>query len=114
MRFLTIGLVLNLPTLLSSGSSGVFNRSGIPHGDYTLRVIARDPARPNEAAAITRNRLWLHGDDIFCVSRLINRGTVVNGNTVTVEFATTGIVQSHVCSLDRTEYFQCKILYYST
>lgn len=91
-----------------AGSSGVFDRTGIPHGDYTLRVIARDLDRPNEAPAITRNRLWVHGDDIFCVTRLINRGVTVEGNTFTVDFAATGVVQSYVCSLDRTEYFECK------
>lgn len=86
----------------------MFERSGIPHGDYTLRVIARDLSRPNEAPAIVRNRLWVHGDDIFCVTHLMNRGNVVNGNDVTVEFQATGIVQSYLCSLDRTEYFECK------
>ena len=86
----------------------MFDRTGIPHGDYTLRVIARDPSRPNERAAIVRNRLWVHGDDIFCVTHLINRGNVVDGNTVTIEFRATGIVESYLCSLDRTEYFECK------
>ena len=71
-------------------------------------MVARDPDRPNEAAAIVRNRLWVHGDDVFCVTRLINRGNVVDGNTVTVEFAATGVVQSYLCSLDRTEYFECE------
>lgn len=71
-------------------------------------MIARDPSRPNEAAAIVRNRLWVHGDDIFCVTHLMNRGNMVDGNTVTVEFQATGIVTSYLCSLDRTEYFKCK------
>lgn len=92
----------------SLGSSGVFDRTGIPHGDYTLRVIARDPARPNESPAIVRNRLWVHGDDIFCVTHVMNRGLTVNGNNVTIEFQATGIVTHYVCSLDRTEYFPCK------
>lgn len=86
----------------------MFDRTGIPHGDYTLRVIARDPSRPNEDAAIARNRLWVHGDDIFCVTHLLNRGLVVNGNTVTIDFQATGIVTSYLCSVDRTEYFECK------
>lgn len=93
-----------------AGSSGVFNRSGIPPGDYTLRVIARDPDRPNEAVAITRNRLWMHGDDVFCITGLTNRGVVVDGNSVRIDFDTTGVVQSHRCSLDRAEYFDCKII----
>lgn len=71
-------------------------------------MIGRDLARPNERAAIVRNRLWVHGDDIFCVTHLINRGTTVDGNTVTIEFRATGIVQYYVCSLDRGEYFPCK------
>ena len=88
----------------------MFDRSGIPHGDYTLRVIARDPLRPNEAPAIARNRLWVHGDDVFCITHLINRGSFVEGNNVTIEFRATGIVESYVCSLDRTDYFECECM----
>lgn len=101
------------PSLLCTiGSSGVYDRSGIPHGDYTLRVIARDPSRPNEMPAIVRNRLWVHGDNVFCVTHLMNRGIVINGNTVTIEFQTTSAnARSHLCSLDRTAYFECKISY---
>ena len=98
-----------LSQFLIVGSSGVFERSGIPHGDYTLRVIARDISRPQEEAAIVRNRLWVHGDNIFCVTHFMNRGYVVDGNNVTVEFQATGIVQSYLCSLDRTEYFECRV-----
>ena len=86
----------------------MFDRSGVPRGDYTLRVVARDPSRPNEMRAIARNRLWLHGDAIFCIVGLINRGLVVKGNNVTIEFKSTGIVQSHLCNLDRSQYFECK------
>jgi hypothetical protein len=102
---------LSLSGLASSphaGSSGVFDRGGIPHGDYTLRVVARDPSRPNEARAIVRNRLWVHGDDIFCVTHLMNRGFVVSGNNLTVEFQATGVVTSYLCSLDRMEYMECE------
>ena len=86
----------------------MFDRTGIPPGDYTLRVVARDPTRPLEYAAILRNRLWVHGDSTFCATHLINGGTTVDGNTVTVEFRATGVVQDYMCSLDRGEYFPCE------
>ncbi|XP_064395240.1 uncharacterized protein LOC135342430 isoform X2 [Halichondria panicea] len=84
-------------------SSGVFERSGIPHGDYTLRVIARDPARPLDGRTIVRNRIWVHGDNVFCVTGSQNRALTINGNNATVEFYSTGVVTGYKCVLDHSE-----------
>lgn len=94
-----------------SGSSGIFERSNIPHGDYTLRVIARDPARPSERRTVIRNRIWVHGDDVFCVTGTQNRALTINGNNATVEFYSTGIVTNFRCVLDRSEIIEnCKLV----
>ncbi len=81
----------------------MFERSGIPHGDYTLRVIARDPARPQDGRAIARNRIWVHGDAIFCVTGTQNRVLTISGNNATIEFYSTGVVNGYKCVLDRLE-----------
>ncbi len=94
-----------------TGSSGVFEISGIGHGDYTLRVIARDPARPQDGRTVIRNRLWVHGDDVYCIAGLQNRGLTINGNNATVEFYSTGAPSSFACVLDRSEIIEnCEFL----
>ena len=89
-----------------SGSSGTFFRSGLPPGDYTLRVIARDRARREKK--VIRNRLWMHGDDVYCIINLINRGWRVEGNRFTVEFNSTGVANGFLCSVDRQGHNPCK------
>ena len=86
----------------------MFERDGIPPGDYTLRVVARDPSRPRERRAVARNRIWVHGDDEFCVVVLQNRARTIDGNSVTFEFEGTGLTNGYRCILDRTEFVECK------
>ena len=97
-----------------AGSSGTYHRTGIPPGDYSLKVIARDPVR-RDRKAIT-NRLWVNSDDIndpYCFTHLINHGWRVEGRNFTVEFTATGIATGFVCTLDRTEHNDCKHYMYS-
>ena len=97
--------------MLSTGSNGTYSRTGIPPGDYTLRVVARDPVRGDRK--VIRNRLWVHSDDAndpYCITYLINRGWRVEGRNFTVEFTATGIASGFVCTLDRMERIDCKIL----
>ena len=83
-------------------------------GDFTLRVVAVDPLisdRLNpDRRAIARNRLWVHGDDVFCVTHLKNDGVTVNQNTMTIDFYSTGDPTGFLCSFDRGEFFECKFL----
>lgn len=80
---------------------------GIPPGDYTLRVVARNP--PRGERKVIRNRLWMHGDDVYCITSLVNRGWRVDGNTFTVEFASTGIATGFDCVLDRLHSRNCEL-----
>ena len=96
------------------GSSGVYNRTGIPPGDYTLRVIAFDPIRKGDKAVI-RNRLWVHSsdpNDPYCIMYLKNRGWGVSGNTFSVDFTGTGLASGSnaefECSLNRETPYPCK------
>ena len=94
---------------LPAGSNGTYSRSGIPPGDYILRVIARDPVRGDRK--VIRNRLGVHSDDAsdpYCTTYLINRGWRVEGRNLTVEFTATGIASGFECALDRMEHIECK------
>ena len=94
--------------MISLGSDGIYEIDGIPPGDYTLRVVARDPRRPSNEKAILRNRLKMR-DSGACVVYLVNDGLSVDGNTVTVDFRSTGSPgpTGYLCSLDRTRYVEC-------
>ena len=95
--------------LVSSGSSGEYRRTGLPHGDYTLRVIARDPARLQDRRVVIRNRVLVRGDDMFCVTGTQNQALTISGNNATVEFYSTGRVTSYKCVVDRREIIEnCK------
>ena len=48
-------------------------------------------------------------DDGRCTVHLINRGVVVIGKSVTVEFATTGPVSSLICQLDQMNIDNCEL-----
>ena len=97
-----------------TGSSGRVEFTGLVPGDFTLRVVAVDPLisdRLNpDRRAIARNRLWVHGDDVFCVTHLKNDGVTVNQNTMTIDFYSTGDPTGFLCSFDRGEFFECKFL----
>ncbi len=72
-------------------------------------MIARDPARPSERRTVIRNRIWVHGDDVFCVTGTQNRALTINGNNATVEFYSTGVVTGFTCVVDRSEIMEnCK------
>ena len=92
--------------LVFPGSSGEYRRTGLPHGDYTLRVIARDPARPQDRRVVIRNRVLVRGDDMFCITGTQNRALTISGNNATVEFYSTGRVTSYKCVLDRSEIIE--------
>ena len=94
---------------LPAGSNGTYSRSGIPPGNYTLRVVARDPVRGDRK--VIRIRLGVHSDDAsdpYCTTYLINRGWRVEGRNLTVEFTATGIASGFECALDRMEHIECK------
>ena len=72
-------------------------------------MIARDPARPLDGRTIVRNRIWVHGDNVFCVTGTQNRALTINGNNATVEFYSTGVVTGYKCVLDHSEIiYNCK------
>ena len=104
-------LTMNV-VITSTGSDGVFELSNIPPGDFTLRVVAVDPfindAFNPHRRAITRNRLWVHGDDTFCVVHVRNDGVSVDENTMTIDFYSTGEPSGFLCSFDRGEFFECE------
>ena len=43
-----------------------------------------------------------------CTVNLINRGIVVRGNTVSIQFAANGDATSHTCRIDRQQTRRCK------
>ena len=43
-----------------------------------------------------------------CTVNLINRGIVVRGDMVSIEFAGTGDASSHTCQIDQQQRRQCK------
>ena len=90
------------------GSSGRYERNDILPGDYTLRVVARDPSTGERK--VIRRGFRIFGDNIYCTVVLINRGVTVDGNNVTVEFAGSGIVTQYACIMDRQEYMPCEWL----
>ena len=109
-----IDLEHNVLFFFPTGSSGRVEFTGLVPGDFTLRVVAVDPFisdRLNrDRRAIARNRLWVHGDDVFCVTHLKNDGVTVNQNTMTIDFYSTGNPTGFLCSFDRGEFFECKFL----
>ena len=46
----------------------------------------------------------------ICTVHLINDGVTVNGNTATVEFASSGPTTSFQCSLDRQSFTACELV----
>ena len=46
----------------------------------------------------------------ICTVHLINDGVTVNGNTATVEFASSGPTTSFQCSLDRQGFTACELV----
>ena len=85
----------------------------MPHGDYTLRVIATDPIRGDRQ--VIRSRLWVHSDDAndpYCILYLRHRGWRVVDDTFIVDFAGTGAASrsdaAFECSLDRTAHVPCE------
>ena len=88
------------------GSSGRFERTDIPPGDYTLRVVAKDPSTGERK--VIRRSFRVSGDNTYCTVVLINRGVTVDGNSATVEFRGSGIVSQYACSVDRQEYMPCE------
>ncbi len=77
-------------------------------------MIARDPARPSERRTVIRNRIWVHGDDVFCVTGTQNRALTINGNNATVEFYSTGVVTGFTCVVDRSEIIEnCKLIVFT-
>ena len=93
-------------TFLMLGSSGRFERTDIPPGDYTLRVVAKDPSTGERK--VIRRSFRVSGDNTYCTVVLINRGVTVDGNSATVEFRGSGIVSQYACSVDRQEYMPCE------
>jgi len=98
---------------LPPGSNCTYHHTGVPPGDYNLKVMARDPVRGDRK--VIYNHLWVNSDDIndpYCFTHLINRGWRVEGRNFTVEFTATGIATGFVCTLDRTEHTVCKYYMY--
>lgn len=91
----------------------MYEFEGIPPGDFTLRVVAKDPDiddRDNpHRRALARNRLWVHGDDVFCVVHVMNDGVTVDGNSMTIDFYSTGNPTGFLCSFDRAPFVECKL-----
>lgn len=90
------------------GSDGIYEIDGISPGDYTLRVVARDPRRPSSEKAVLRSRIRMRSNGA-CVVHLVNDGLRVEGNTVIVDFDSTGNVEptGYLCSLDRARFVEC-------
>jgi hypothetical protein len=104
---------LDEPQFREDCSNGSYRRTGIPTGDFTLRVIAYDPLR--EDKAVIRSRLWVHStdpDDLYCIMYLLNRGWSVSGTTFSVDFTGTGAASASnngrfECSVNRREPQPC-------
>lgn len=87
----------------------MYEMNGIPPGDYTLRIVARDPRRPSDKKAVLRNRLRMR-DNGACIVHVMNNGLTVEGNTMTIDFLSSGKPgpTGYLCSLDRQAYVECK------
>ena len=81
------------------GTSGSYNRTGLPPGTYNLRVEVRDRSQ----VAVARTMIPVLAP-LTCNAYLINRGISVIGNTTTIEFTGTGAGRFR-CFLDRSREF---------
>lgn len=84
----------------------------IPPGDYTLRAVARDPRRPSAEKTVLRNKIRIYNSPVgSCVVHAVNNGLVVDRNTMTIHFTSTGNPRpiGYLCNLDRSKRFvECK------
>ena len=81
--------------------------SGLSPGVYTLRVVATN--RKPDKVFITR-RFEITDDPGRCTLHLINEGVSVRGDSVRVEFSEKGPASDYLCSLDKTQPYQCMCL----
>ena len=81
--------------------------SGLSPGVYTLRVVATN--RKPDKVFITR-RFEITDDPGRCTLHLINEGVSVRGDSVRVEFTGRGPASDYLCSLDKTQPYQCMCL----
>ena len=70
-------------------------------GNYTLRVVARDPETERQEELVGRfhvsSRMHSHS---FCSVHLINCGARLERGTLTVEFAGTGLASKECAKFD--------------
>ena len=90
-----------------AGSSGYVMFSGLSPGVYTLRVVATN--RKPDKVFITI-RFEITDDPDRCTLHLINEGVSVRGDSVRVEFTGRGPASDYLCSLDKTQPYQCMCL----
>ena len=90
----------------SAGSSGSVTFTGLPVGDYVIRVIAGDTVSSDRA--VIRSGLWILGNNDFCTVTAINHRVTVFGNFAVLEFGNTGSPTGFHCRLDRQQYFPCE------
>ena len=78
----------------------MFEKEDLVPGTYTLTVTARDTRGNLQEEAVIETKFFVHSSvpsDSFCSVHLINCGWVLEGGTLTVEFAGTGLA-SRDCS----------------
>ena len=83
----------------SIGSNGTFSRANVPPGRYVLRIEAKDLSTGEKNVMATE--IKLDGSEDHCTAYLINRGLRVEGQTLTVEFTSTGQFDGFMCILNR-------------
>ena len=81
------------------GSTGTFSRANVPPGRYVLRIEAKDIT--TEEKNVISTAIELDGSEDHCTTHLINRGLRVEGQTLTVEFNSTGRFNGFTCTLNR-------------
>ena len=81
--------------------------SNLDPGAYTFRVEAKNRVPDRE---LLRRSFEVTDDHKRCTVHLINTGVSVEGDVVTVEFASNGPVQKFSCNLDRGDYYDCMLI----
>ena len=81
------------------GSNGTFSRPNVPPGKYVLRIEAKDLSSGEKNVMTTV--IELDASEDHCTTHLINRGLRVEGQTLTVEFTSTGQFDGFTCILNR-------------
>ena len=99
---------------MSVGSDGLFEKTGLVPGSYTLRVTAHTTEPPPALlqVVVMENRFYVHSrlpSNPYCSVHLINCGMRVEKGTLTVEFTSSGLASQDCSEFDCCVDKVCRI-----